>query len=643
MSFLLKLPILVIFGPFKLAALAVKSMFSRESIRRLRIRSLKKYAGFEKRQQERDLMEETTAEEFRTIGRFFTLLMPYWDKLLLAFLCHTVHMPLVGVAIFLVGYQLDEGVLNFSISPTERWHLVLGVALLQLAIWCVAHALRVLQLVMEMILEVRVLTGLRVYFYDHLMRLSMRFFHKRPIGEHVYRNLEDITPYLSARIIQFIPMFVGFLYSVAVNCVLLSIYDPWVAIILLIYIIPLGATQHYFYTHLQRFHVRRRKEAQKLFAIQREAIAGIKTLKSFAEEDYQTLKYAKQYIVFTRIWFGYIWVRWIGSRIGTLLAEFLRRGVWFYVGYRTLKGDFTLGQFTAICMLVKLAERPLTTFLYLIQRQRLYFVPARRILETLDISTDLPEPEDGPELPPIKGGVKFDNVTFGYDPDNPVVKNISFEIKPGQKIGIVGPSGGGKSTIMYLLMRLYDPDEGRISIDGHGLREITSESYHRQLGVMLQETFLFNATIRENITFFDRNVNDEQVKKAGDMAEVDRFVYDESEGYDRVIDEESNISGGQRQRIAIARVLVKSPELMLFEDPTSALDAHDEEAVIAAIRAALEGKTGVLVTHRLNNVADFDVILVVEKGMIVERGTHEELMALEGRYNQMWNAQMKLG
>jgi len=641
--FIAKLPLYLTVGPFRVAWLGAKSTFAREHIRRIRIRSLKEYAGFEKHAYEKDLIEQTTAEEVRTISRFFTLLIPYWDKLLLSFLCHTVHTPLVDIAIFLVGVQLDDGVLNFSKTPEERWHFILGIAALQLGLWIIGHSLRVLQLVMEMIMEVRILVGLRVYFYDHLMRLSMRFFQKRPIGEHVYRNLEDITPLLSMRIIQFLPMFIGFMYSVAVKCIILAFVDPWISVILLAYIIPLGATQHYFYGHMQKFHVRQRKELQKLFALMREGISGIKTIKSFAEEDYQILKYARQHIVFTRVLFGYIWIRWIGSRIGLLMGEFLRRGVWFYVGYRALKGDFSIGQFTAITLLVKSAERPLSTFLYLIQRQRINFVPARRILETLDVSTDLPEPEDKKKLPPIKGEIKFENVTFGYDPRRPVIKNMSLTIHPGQKVGIVGPSGGGKSTLMYLLMRMYDPDEGAVSVDGHDLRTIMSESYQRQIGVMLQETFLYNATIKDNITFFNKNISDEEVKAAGRMAEVESFVHDEPEGYDRMIDEESNISGGQRQRVGIARALAHAPDLLLFEDPTSALDAKDEELVIAAIKKALEGRTGLLVTHRLNNVADMDHILVIADGQVPEQGTHDELMALDGVYAEMWRAQMQSG
>ncbi|MFC1736396.1 ABC transporter ATP-binding protein, partial [Candidatus Hydrogenedentota bacterium] len=469
----------------------------------------------------------------------------------------------------------------------------------------------------------------------------LRFFQKRPIGEHVYRNLEDIKPELSTKIVHFLPKFVGFAYSVAVKCVLLSFIDPWLAVILLAYVIPFGVSQHYMYCHLQRFHVRMREESQKQFALMREGLAGIKTLKSLGRESRQIRQYTKQHVILTRVMFGYRWMRRLTDRLGWLIGEFLRRGIWLYVGYKALKGEMTIGQFTAIILLVKTAERPLTTFLYSIQRQRLGFVPARRVMETLDVSTDLPEPEDERELPPINGGIECDHVTFGYDPGRPVLKDVSFTIEAGQKVGIVGPSGGGKSTLMHLLMRLYDPDSGSIRIDEHDLREVTSESYHRQLGVMLQETFLYNETIRNNITFLNSNITDEQVRRGGEMAEVERFVNDEPEGYDRVIDEECNISGGQRQRIGIARALVHDPRLLLFEDPTSALDAQEEELVMNAVKKALEGRTGVIVTHRLNNIADADLILVIADGRLVEKGVHEELLVSGGAYTRMWKAQMK--
>lgn len=241
---------------------------------------------------------------------------------------------------------------------------------------------------------------------------------------------------------------------------------------------------------------------------------------------------------------------------------------------------------------------------------------------------------------PEGGGIRFENVKFGYSSDRTILKGVSFEIKPGSQVAVVGPSGSGKSTILKLTTRFFDPDEGAVYIEGHDVRDLTLDSLRRSIGVVPQETCLFNETIFTNIQYSKPDATREEVIEAAKLADIHESIMKLPKGYDTVVGERGvKLSGGEKQRIAIARVILKNPKIVICDEATSSLDSTSEHSIIQNLRRVTHGRTCIYVAHRLSTITHCDDIIVLDKGVIVERGNHQQLLALNGLYASMWRLQ----
>jgi subfamily B ATP-binding cassette protein MsbA len=260
-------------------------------------------------------------------------------------------------------------------------------------------------------------------------------------------------------------------------------------------------------------------------------------------------------------------------------------------------------------------------------------VGVERVRAILETDTILPERSDGAEPRFLKGEIVFDHVAFGYSADTPVLTDVSFKIEPGQMVGVVGPTGSGKSTVVSLIPRFYDPTSGAVKIDGRDVREYKVNPLREQIGYVLQDTVLFRGTILENIAFGRPNATRDEIVAAAQLANADEFIARMPKGYDTMVGERgSTLSGGQRQRIGIARVMVRNSPILLLDEPTAALDSESEKAVIEALERLMKGRTVVTIAHRLSTIRDADKIIVISGGVVAESGTHGELMALNGIY-----------
>ncbi len=267
---------------------------------------------------------------------------------------------------------------------------------------------------------------------------------------------------------------------------------------------------------------------------------------------------------------------------------------------------------------------------------------ANRVFELLDEVPDIVDDEEAALLPPVEGRVEFRGVGFSYTRDQPILRDVDFVAEPGQMIGLVGPTGAGKSTIINVLNRFYDIDSGSVTIDGHDIRSVQVDSLRGQLGVVLQHTFLFTDTVRENIRFGRLDAGDEEVVAAARLANADHFIKALPNGYDTVVSEGgNNLSLGQRQLIAIARAALANPRLLVLDEATSSVDTRTERAIQEALLALMRGRTSFVIAHRLSTVRDADLILVIQGGRITERGTHDELLELGGFYAQLYNSQFR--
>ena len=268
---------------------------------------------------------------------------------------------------------------------------------------------------------------------------------------------------------------------------------------------------------------------------------------------------------------------------------------------------------------------------------------AERVFEFLDEEEEVPDPVNAVKLTEVKGNVTFQNVSFGYNPDRVVIHDFSADIKPGQKVALVGPTGAGKTTMVKLLMRFYDINSGSISIDGVDIRKFKREDLRSMFGMVLQDTWLFNGTIRDNIRYGDLNASDAAVVAAARMANVDHFVRTLPHSYDLELNEESsNISAGQKQLLTIARAFLADPKILILDEATSSVDTRTEILIQNAMVDLMKGRTSFVIAHRLSTIRDADIILVIKDGDIVEQGKHEELLAANGFYASLYKSQFEI-
>ncbi|AUG48486.1 multidrug ABC transporter ATP-binding protein [Haloarcula taiwanensis] len=305
-----------------------------------------------------------------------------------------------------------------------------------------------------------------------------------------------------------------------------------------------------------------------------------------------------------------------------------------------LTAPLSRGQFVAFIIYTQRFVWPMAQFGQIINMYQRAYASAERVFGLMDTPGRLEEAEDAPPLAVTDGRVEYDDVTFGYDSDDPVLSDVSFEAEGGETVALVGPTGAGKSTVLKLLLRMYDVDEGAVRIDGQNVQDVQIQSIRRAIGYVSQETFLFYGTVRENIAYGSFDATDEEIVAAAEAAEADQFVRNLPDGYDTMVGERGvKLSGGQRQRIAIARAMLKDPEILILDEATSDVDTETEMLIQRSLDDLTADRTTFAIAHRLSTVKDADTILVVEDGRIVERGSHDELLAADGLYANLWAVQ----
>lgn len=584
--------------------------------------------------------------EFRTFGRFVRLLWPFRGKAILIMLLILVAVPLAEIGVFIGRVFIDEVVLNEEKSIGERLNLFYIILAVQLVFWILHHGMGVLRQVFGFYLDLSISLRLRKTFYSHLHKLSLGFLATRPVGEHMYRTTADTTGGGRAGVVWMItddiPEAFRLIYQVIWASVLLCMVDWMLAIAVVAYILPYTGLAHYLYTRLKGAMRQERIQGQRVSAILRDGIKGVMTVKGFGRIDLQVFKYTRQIYQHRRVWWKYQLLNILTH--GTILWFIhvaMTRGMWVYVAYQVLVGHISLGEYTVIFRLMLHLERPLENFIKLLQTIRLQLVPAERLLETLDVDPDIVDAPGARPLPPVQGRVDFKDVHFEYVPGEPVLQGLSFTVEPGESVAFVGPSGAGKSTIMYLLMRLYEPQKGQVLLDGHDIKTVRQDSFLNQMAVVLQETHLFGGTFEDNIRYGKLDATHDEVVQAARTTDMHEFITSLPEGYERDLGEGLKLSGGQRQRLGIARAVIRDPRVLILDEATASLDSKVESHIVGTIMKAMEGRTSLMISHRLVTVTECDRIIVINKGLVEEEGTHQELLAKDGLYRLLWDEQTR--
>jgi len=571
-----------------------------------------------------------------TLKRLLGYLKKYWFFLLLAFLSLMINRVLT-----LAVPEITQRAIDIAIPQGRRGLL----AALALSIVGVTILRGLFQFAQEYTLQYaaqKAIYDIRNTMYDHLQRLPFSFYDKSQTGQLIARatgDIDSLRRFFAFGMFNFVSSIVIF-FAALVICLMKN----WKLAILALSIMPFIA---YSGTRFgkkvgPRFLELRQKLADVTITIQ-ENITGSRVVRTFSQENYETEKFSehvhsllKMRLRIARLWAMYFPLMDFIFMLGVISI------LWFG-GWQIMKGDLTLGEFIAFNMYLMMLMMPVRMLGFIINVSQEATASGRRIFEILDTESEVEESPDAKPLPTIKGHVRFENVSFGYETgDGLVLKNFDLEVQPGETLALLGATGSGKSTVINLLPRFYDPTSGRIMIDGTDIRDVTLESLRRQLSLVLQETYLFSATLKENISYGKTDATMDQIIAAAKAANIHDFISSLPKGYDTDVGERGvTLSGGEKQRVAIARALLMDPRILILDDSTSSVDTETEHLIQNALTALLENRTAFVIAQRLSTVKRANKIVVLDNGEIIEQGTHEELLEKGGIYAEIYDMQFR--
>lgn len=479
--------------------------------------------------------------------------------------------------------------------------------------------------------------------FDHLMRLPLSYFASRPVGHSVarVRELENIRDFLTSSSVTLV---LDLLFTVVFFAVM-YLYSPLLTLIVAMSL-PVYVLISWFITPPLRARLDEKfKRGAENQAFLVESVVGVETLKSMAVEPQMKRQWEEKLAGYVTASFSANMLGNWGSQSVQLVNKLTMAATLYFGAKLAINGDITVGQLVAFNMMAGRVAMPILRLAQLWQDFQQMRISVARLGDILNTPAEPAHNPNRTNLGKIKGAIEVEQVTFRYRQDGPeVLRRISFKLSPGEILGVVGPSGSGKSTLAKLLQRMYSPESGRVLIDGTDLNLADPAWLRRQVGVVLQENILFKRSIRENIALADPARDMNAVMAAAQLAGAHEFILQLPEGYDTEIDERGgNLSGGQRQRVAIARALLINPRILIFDEATSALDAESEEVIQKNLKVITQGRTVMIIAHRLSAIRQADRIIAIDKGEIVEEGSHAELIEGNGLYARLWRKQMGIG
>ena len=485
----------------------------------------------------------------------------------------------------------------------------------------------------------RVIIDIRLAVYRQLQRLSLSFYEKRKTGTIMSYVTNDVGALQGALIDNVIELLTeGF---VLLGSIIAMIYLDWKLTLFTFSTFPLVLIViDYFGKKIRSSGSLIQERTADITSILQESISSARIIKSFVREDYEIKRFDRENVLnFKASIKNSQQMAALTPTIEFVAALGVTAIIW-YGGREVISGVLTPGSLIAFLVYAVNISNPIKRLSRVYGNIQRALAAAQRVFDILDLQPEIQEIADAKPLPYIKGDVRFENVSFSYNPNEPVLTELSFANKAGQMVAIVGPSGAGKSTIANLLPRFYDITAGKIFIDDLDIKLVTLDSLREQIGIVPQETMLFNGTVYDNIRYGNLQATREEIEQAARDANAEKFILQLPAGYETMLgDRGVNLSGGQRQRIAIARAILKNPRILILDEATSALDTESEHVVQEALDRLMVGRTSFVIAHRLTTIQRADMILVLDKGKLVETGTHEQLLDKGGLYARLHQVQ----
>ncbi len=575
----------------------------------------------------------------QTVKRIFRQLKGYTFYIILSVL-----MAVITVAGNLVVPIFFGDAINYMVEGGTNWDgIFFYFALIgaSIVVTCISQWL--LNIINNKI-TYSVTQDIRKEAFEHIQKLPLKYLDAHPYGDLVSRNIADVDQFADGLLMGFTQFFTGILTIIS-TLVMMFVLN-WIIALAVFVLTPLSLFIAKFVS--TRTYKLFRKNSQirgEQTAFIDEMVGNLKVVQAFSHEDENSQKFDEINERLTKAsqdatFFSSLpnpTTRFVNSLVYAAVAL---AGALTIIFPSVLPVAFNVGKLSTLLSYANQYTKPFNEITGVITELQNAIACAGRIYELIDEPLQIPDAPDAKELKNVKGEVEFDDVSFSYTQDRKLIENLNISVKAGQRIAIVGPTGCGKTTLINLLMRFYDVDGGSISVDGNDIRDVTRSSLRRNYGMVLQDTWLKNGTIKQNIKMGKPDATDEEVIEAAKNAHAHKFIIQLENGYDTVISEDGgNLSQGQKQLLCITRIMLSLPPMLILDEATSSIDTRTEMQIQHAFAKMMEGRTSFIVAHRLSTVKNADLILVMKDGKIIEQGNHDQLIALGGFYNKLYNSQ----